>query len=132
MGAPSASVTANVNANAASTNGAAKPDASAFVEPQQPVYLAPSALSKPDPGDVSNPQMVATTSNAEVIDEPPPPHTLAKGKYEVKSATIWLVLAGATILVLLYVLWRVRMREQEKKRARAKLTALKPLDRMRA
>jgi len=119
------SISATVNANA-------KPDASAFVEPQQPVYLAPSALSKPEPEDESNPQMVVAASTAEVVDEPPPPHTLAKGKYEVKQATIWIVLAAGAILALLYVLWRVRMYEVAKKRAREKLIALKPLGRMRA
>jgi hypothetical protein len=108
--------------------------ASAFVEPQQPVYVAPSVLSKPPAPTGSNPQapMVVANTTAEVIDEPPPPHTLAKGKYEVKSATIWIVLALSAIVALLYVLWRVRSHEVAKKKARAKLATLKPIGKMRA
>jgi len=119
-------------APSASTNVGAPP--SAFVEPQQPVYVAPSVLSKlPDqPGSNAPEPMIVSTSTAEVIDEPPPPHTLAKGRYEVKQATIWLVLAGAAIVTLLYVLWRVRGHERAKKRARERLVALKPLGKIRA
>jgi hypothetical protein len=113
---------------------AAKPDASVFTEPQQPVYVAPSVLSKPPALVGSNAQapMVVAATTAEVVDEPPPAHTLAKGKYEVKSATIWIVLALCAIVALLYVLWRVRSHEVAKKKAREKLTALKPLGKMRA
>lgn len=126
MAAPSA--TANA------PTAAVKPDASVFVEPQQPVYVAPSVLSKLPAPTGSNPQapMVVASTTAEVIDEPPPAHTLAKGKYEVKSATIWIVLALSSIVVLLYVLWRVRSYEVAKKKAREKLRTLKPLDKMRA
>lgn len=109
-----------------------KPDASVYVEPQQPLYVAPSVLSKPSSMPTSNAPSVVASTTAEVIDEPPPPHTLAKGRYEVKQATIWFVLAAATIVSLLYVLWRVRMHEAAKKRAREKLGALKPLDAVRA
>jgi hypothetical protein len=123
MAAPSA----NPMTNAAPP--AAKPDASVYVEPQQPLYVAPSVLSKPLDMPTSGPQpkVASNATTAEVIDEPPPPHTLAKGRYEVKSATIWLVLAAAVMIGLLYVLWRVRMHEAAKKRAREKLTTLKPL-----
>src|SRR5438874_12838249 len=111
MGAPSATTT-----NAPPPTNA-KPDASVYAEPQQPVYVAPSVLSKLPNQPTSNPQapMVGTSTAAEVIDEPPPPHTLAKGKWEVKSATIWIVLAAAAIVSLLYVLWRVRSHELAKK-----------------
>lgn len=128
MAAPSA------NATLAPAPAPAKPDASVFVEPQQPVYMAPSVLSKLPPKPVSNEAAMSATSvtTAEVIDEPPPPHTLAKGKYEVKPFTVWLVLALATIAALLYVLWRVRRHEAEKKSAREKLVALKPLGKIRA
>ena len=107
---------------------------SAFVEPPPPVYVAPSVLSKPPAPTGSNTQapMVVSSTTAEVIDEPPPPHTLAKGKYEVKSATIWIVLALSSIVVLLYVLWRVRSYEVAKKKAREKLGVLKPLGKIRA
>ena len=113
---------------------AASASTSAFVEPQQPVYMAPSVLSKPEAPVGSNapaPMVVASTT-AEVIDEPPPPHTLAKGKYEVKQATIWIVLALSAVLALLYVLYRVRSHELAKKRAREKLVALKPIGKIRA
>jgi hypothetical protein len=130
MAAPSATIAAP----APPAPATAKPDASVYTEPQQPLYVAPSVLSKPPAPLGSNTQapMVVTGTTAEVIDEPPPPHTLAKGKYEVKSATIWIVLALSSIVVMLYVLWRVRSHELAKKKARAKLTALKPLGKMRA
>ena len=132
MAAPSATIAA-APAPPAPVSGP-KPDASVFTEPQQPLYVAPSVLSKPPAPTGSNTQapMVVASTTAEVIDEPPPPHTLAKGKYEVKSATIWIVLALSSIALLLYVLWRVRSHELAKKKAREKLGMLKPLGKMRA
>ena len=103
------------------------PDAAAsYVEPPQPLYVAPSALTKPPKSDVSNLPMTAVTAapTAQEIVERPPPRTLARGKYEVKPATIWLTLAFAALLMLFYALMRARRAADRRKKELARMTAL--------
>ena len=109
----------------------AKSAASAWAEPPPQTYFAPTALAKPDPRPFPSASATTATS-AQVIDIPPPPHTLAHGRWEVKPATIWIALAAATLLALAYVLWRVRRAEAKKKAALARIGALRPVDRSRA
>lgn len=110
----------------AATSASVKADAGAFVEPPQPVYVAPSALTKPPKSDVSNLPMTAVTAapTAQELVERPPPRTLARGKYEVTPATIWLTVAFAALLMLFYSLLRARRANERRKKELARMTAL--------
>jgi hypothetical protein len=110
----------------AATSTSVKADAGAFVEPPQPVYVAPSALTKLPNSDVSNLPMTAVTAapTAQELVERPPPRTLARGKYEVKPGTIWLTVAFAALMMLLYALVRARRAADRRKKELARLTAL--------
>ncbi|MEO7093700.1 MAG: hypothetical protein ABI175_10645 [Polyangiales bacterium] len=103
-----------------------KADAGAFVEPPQPVYVAPSVLTKPAKSDMSNLPMTAVTTaaTAQEVVERPPPRSLARGKYEVSPSTIWLTVAVAALLMLLYALVRARRAADRRKKELARMTAL--------
>ena len=111
--------------DAASTTSV-KADAGAFIEPPQPMYVAPSALTKPPKSDLGNLPMTAVTSapTAQELGERPAPRSLARGKYEVKPSTIWLTLAFAALMMLLYALLRARRARQRRKKELERLTAL--------
>ena len=102
------------------------PDAATFVEPPQPVYVAPSTLTKPPKSDVSNLPMTAVTkpATAQELVERPPPRTLARGKYEVTPTAIWITLALAALMMLFYALMRVRLASERRKKELARMTAL--------
>jgi hypothetical protein len=110
----------------AATSTSAKGDAGAFVEPPQPVYVAPSALTMPAKSDLSNLPTTGITAapTAQELVERPPPRSLARGKYEVKPGTIWLTLAFAALLMLLYAFMRARRAADRRKKELARLTAL--------
>ena len=107
------------------TSSVAKVDAALTVEPQ-PLYVAPSVLTKPLAGGVSNQQVMPPAQPlATERVEAPPPHTLAHGRYEAKPATIWLLVAAAALMLLLWALFRVRVATAEKKKKHERLTTLK-------
>ena len=99
---------------------------SAFVDPPQPVYVAPSVLTKPPPLAASNQPMAPSTAapTAQEIVERPPPKTLARGRFEVKPSTILLALAFAALMMLLYALVRARRANERRKKELARMSAL--------
>ncbi len=89
-------------------------------------YVAPSAFTKPLPTAASNPAMTAPPgSTVEEIVERPQPRTLARGKWEVKSTTVWLVVVAAAIFICLYTLVRFRNAQERKRRELARITTFK-------
>lgn len=105
---------------------AVHPDASALPAPPPHLYVAPSAITKPLPTAASNPSMTAPpSSTVEEIVERPQPKTLARGKWEAKTTTVWLVVVGAAIFLCLYALVRVRSAQERKRRELARITSLK-------
>jgi hypothetical protein len=81
------------------TTSASAPVAVQFAPPLTPTALTRSSATTTIP--------VALRTSGETIERPPE-HTLARGRYEAKPATIWIFAAFGALFGLAWLLLRVR------------------------
>lgn len=96
------------------TAAAARPSASTSASgsarssaPSLPLYSAPSSIGSAASSDSFSPGPRGVTSADEIVTYPPR-GTLAAGKIEVKTSTIWIVVALGALILLAWALFRMR------------------------
>ncbi|MBK7394944.1 MAG: hypothetical protein IPJ34_01245 [Myxococcales bacterium] len=98
---------------------------SVTAQPKEPSFvMTPPSVLQPQPkAAVAVPAPTATvvTPPTETVERPMP-RTLARGRYEAKPATIWIVVALGVVFALLFVLGRIRSARRAKERRLAALT----------
>ena len=101
--------------------------ASVFVPPpKEPSFVMPPPsvllpLPKAMPSMNPAPTTTGVAQPTEIIERPQP-KTLARGRYEAKPATIWIVVCLGVLFVLLFVLARLRAARRAKEQRLAALT----------